>query len=131
MFLLAAASALAFASASQEPLPPPLIEYAPPTEATIQGSYLCVSKPVTIKIRAQKGSVEVVSYLGSAGEATAAQLAEWNRALSRFGWFTGFEFLCQDGQNELIRINGLPRDRTDKKTWQGVYWFNGRFGLLP
>lgn len=129
--LLLVAAAIVVASAPQSPLPPPLIEYAPPTEATVQGSYVCAAKPVTIEIRAQKGLIEVMSYKGSAGSATPAQLAEWNKALSRLSWFNGFEFLCQDGRNELISVHGVPRDKTDKKTWQGVYWTNGRFGLVP
>lgn len=127
----AVALSLLLASPTADPkIAPPIIEYTPPATASVHGSYVCASKRVSIQIRAQSGSVEVVSYKGSAGAATADQLRHWNQALARFGSMTGLEFLCQDGQNELIRITGIPKDPGDKRTWQNVFWSGGRFGVL-
>jgi len=127
----AVASSLLLASSTIVPkLAPPLIEYAPPETASVHGSYMCASKRVSIQIRAQNGSVQVVSYKGSAGTATAGQLKQWNQALVRFSSMTGLEFLCQDGQNELVRITGIPRDPGDKRTLQNVFWSGGRFGVF-
>ncbi|WP_297510820.1 hypothetical protein [uncultured Caulobacter sp.] len=131
MAAINALGAALLASAAQQPAAPPLVEYAPPSAATVEGSYVCAAKPVAIKVKAQEGAVKVVFYSGSAGPAPPAQLEAWNRFLERFSAMTGLEFLCQDGGYELIRINGVPRSPADRRTWLNVYWANGRLGLLP
>ena len=125
---------LAGVLAFQSPSPartPPLIEYAPPSVAVVTGTYECAGKPVSFKIKAKAGAVTVEAYSGSAGPAQAAQLEQWNRALGRFSTLTSVEFLCQQGNNELITVMGIPRDQTQKTVKQSVYWSSGYFGVLP
>ncbi len=125
---------LAGALALQSPSPartPPLIEYAPPSVAVVTGAYECAGKPVSFEIRAKAGAVTVEAYSGGAGPAQAAQLGQWNRALARFSTLTSVEFLCQQGDNELITVMGVPRDQKSKTFKQSAYWSGGYFGILP
>jgi hypothetical protein len=123
--------ALALALTLQDPPvpPPPIIHFVPPKDATIDVRADCWGRPVRYRIEARGGRVRMLSYTGSAGRASRAQLAQWNEWLAPMRRVNGHEFQCR-GSNESLNIWGV-RNEIDGAISVPVRWESGYMRLLP
>lgn len=113
----------------QPPPPPPIVHFVPPKDATIDVRADCWGQPVRFVIEAREGQVRILSYSGAGGEATQAQLEQWNGWLAPMRRINGHEFQCR-GPNEALNIWGV-RGEIDGAVSVPVRWENGYLRLLP
>jgi hypothetical protein len=115
----------------QDP-PPPIIEYRQPWSGDVHAEYHCGGR-VRLHLRQVSGlgvqvGVRVVSYSGSAGEATAEELDRWNAELERLETLSTYSFACV-GPHERVWIRGDHR-REPRMTSVFAYWTEGQLRFL-
>lgn len=112
---------------SQEP-PPPIIHTYQPASGVIEATWNCPQhRQVRYRIETQWDRIQIQSFAGIAGEASADDLARLNEALEPIWVIAELKFKCNSGADELViggPVKGGAPDRVIMATWH-----NGRMRL--
>lgn len=112
---------------SQEP-PPPIIHTYQPASGVIEATWNCPQdRQVRYRIETQWDRIRIQSFAGSAGEASAEDLARLNEALEPIWVIADLNFTCNSGADELVIGGPVKGDAPDRVIM--ATWYNGRMRL--